>query len=81
MCTWITFHCSRQRDFYHTCYALSGVAASQHGCRDQVLDHQQNEAVVLGNARENRLPPVHLLHCVRSERVQKMMQWFKTKDE
>jgi protein farnesyltransferase subunit beta len=63
----------RQADFYHTCYALSGVAAIQWGGGGG----GGGERVVLG-AAANELPEMDLLHCMRRERAEHARQVFHT---
>lgn len=57
----------RDADFYHTCYALSGVAAIQWGT---------GARQVWGDADVNGLPDIDLLHGVRSERARFAKEFF-----
>ncbi|KQL42470.1 protein farnesyltransferase subunit beta [Amazona aestiva] len=60
----------KSRDFYHTCYCLSGLAIAQHfGSGD--LHHQ----VVLG-APENRLQATHPVYNITPEKVVRAVMHF-----
>ncbi|NXT32639.1 FNTB farnesyltransferase, partial [Pelecanoides urinatrix] len=61
---------SRSRDFYHTCYCLSGLAIAQHfGSGD--LHHE----VVLG-VPENRLQATHPVYNIAPEKVVRAVMHF-----
>ncbi|KAK2864353.1 hypothetical protein Q7C36_003507 [Tachysurus vachellii] len=60
----------KSRDFYHTCYCLSGLSIAQHfGNKD--LHHE----LVLGRD-ENRLAPTHPVYNICPEKVAKAIQFF-----
>ncbi|NWI62421.1 FNTB farnesyltransferase, partial [Todus mexicanus] len=60
----------KSRDFYHTCYCLSGLAIAQHfGSGD--LHHE----VVLG-VPENRLQPTHPVYNIAPEKVVRAVVHF-----
>uniref|UniRef100_A0A669QDF1 Protein farnesyltransferase subunit beta n=1 Tax=Phasianus colchicus TaxID=9054 RepID=A0A669QDF1_PHACC len=60
----------KSRDFYHTCYCLSGLAIAQHfGSGD--LHHE----LVLG-IPENRLQPTHPIYNIVPEKVVKAVMHF-----
>ncbi|NXJ09388.1 FNTB farnesyltransferase, partial [Odontophorus gujanensis] len=60
----------KSRDFYHTCYCLSGLAIAQHfGSGD--LHHE----LVLG-IPENRLRPTHPVYNIVPEKVVKAVMHF-----
>jgi len=59
------------RDFYHTCYALSGLSIAQHS-RDGV-------ALPVINAATNTLHATDAVHNVRRDRVQQMKSYFANK--
>ncbi|NXT27668.1 FNTB farnesyltransferase, partial [Syrrhaptes paradoxus] len=60
----------KSRDFYHTCYCLSGLAIAQHfGSGD--LHHE----VVLG-VPENRLQPTHPVYNIAPEKVVRAVMHF-----
>ncbi|KAG5277253.1 hypothetical protein AALO_G00115420 [Alosa alosa] len=60
----------KSRDFYHTCYCLSGLSVAQHfGNRD--LHHE----LVLGNG-ENKLAPTHPVYNICPEKVAQAIQHF-----
>ncbi|KAA8583034.1 hypothetical protein FQN60_015580 [Etheostoma spectabile] len=58
------------RDFYHTCYCLSGLSIAQHfGNMD--LHHE----MILGK-EENRLAPTHPVYNICPEKVAQALQHF-----
>ncbi|XP_060772315.1 protein farnesyltransferase subunit beta [Neoarius graeffei] len=60
----------KSRDFYHTCYCLSGLSIAQHfGNKDL-----HNE-LVLGQD-ENRLAPTHPVYNICPEKVAQAIQYF-----
>ncbi|XP_026854190.2 protein farnesyltransferase subunit beta [Electrophorus electricus] len=60
----------KSRDFYHTCYCLSGLSIAQHfGNKD--LHHE----LVLGK-EENRLAPTHPVYNICPEKVARAIQHF-----
>ncbi|XP_040015954.2 protein farnesyltransferase subunit beta isoform X1 [Gasterosteus aculeatus] len=60
----------KSRDFYHTCYCLSGLSIAQHfGNMD--LHHE----MILGR-EENRLAPTHPVYNICPEKVAKALQHF-----
>ncbi|XP_036398354.1 protein farnesyltransferase subunit beta-like [Megalops cyprinoides] len=60
----------KSRDFYHTCYCLSGLAIAQHfGSRD--LHHE----LILGKD-ENRLVPTHPVYNICPEKVAQALKHF-----
>ncbi|KAM4600617.1 protein farnesyltransferase subunit beta isoform 2-T2 [Polymixia lowei] len=60
----------KSRDFYHTCYCLSGLSIAQHfGNVD--LHHE----LVLGK-EENRLAPTHPVYNICPEKVAQALQHF-----
>ncbi|KAL2082768.1 hypothetical protein ACEWY4_022586 [Coilia grayii] len=60
----------KSRDFYHTCYCLSGLSVAQHfGNRD--LHHE----LVLG-CEENKLAPTHPVYNICPEKVAQAIQHF-----
>jgi protein farnesyltransferase subunit beta len=61
----------KHRDFYHSCYALSGLAAMQWGAA------AAGAPAVWGDASVNALPRIDLLHCLRVERVARAKQFFQ----
>lgn len=60
----------KYRDFYHTCYALSGLSAAQHG-----NPRRQASPVVLG-ASTNLLERTDSLHNVVPDRVSRALAYF-----
>ncbi|XP_068541620.1 protein farnesyltransferase subunit beta isoform X1 [Anas acuta] len=60
----------KSRDFYHTCYCLSGLAIAQHFGSGNL--HQE---VVLG-VPENRLQPTHPVYNIHPEKVVKAVLHF-----
>uniref|UniRef100_A0A673CLR2 Protein farnesyltransferase subunit beta n=1 Tax=Sphaeramia orbicularis TaxID=375764 RepID=A0A673CLR2_9TELE len=60
----------KSRDFYHTCYCLSGLSIAQHfGNMD--LHHE----LILGKD-DNRLAPTHPVYNICPERVAQALQHF-----
>ncbi|TKS76292.1 Protein farnesyltransferase subunit beta [Collichthys lucidus] len=60
----------KSRDFYHTCYCLSGLSIAQHfGNTD--LHHE----MILG-MEENRLAPTHPVYNICPEKVARALQFF-----
>ncbi|XP_016121817.1 protein farnesyltransferase subunit beta-like [Sinocyclocheilus grahami] len=60
----------RSRDFYHTCYCLSGLSVAQHfGNKDL-----HNE-LILGRD-ENRLAPTHPVYNICPEKVAQAIEHF-----
>lgn len=60
----------KSRDFYHTCYCLSGLSIAQHfGNMD--LHHE----MILGR-EENRLAPTHPVYNICPEKVAQALQHF-----
>lgn len=60
----------KSRDFYHTCYCLSGLSVAQHfGNMD--LHHE----MILGR-EENRLAPTHPVYNICPEKVAQALQFF-----
>ncbi|KAJ0260566.1 PFTB repeat-containing protein [Hirschfeldia incana] len=63
----------KPRDFYHTCYCLSGLSVAQHA-RSKDKDTPLNCDILGGYA--NHLEPVHLLHNVVMDRYNKAIKFF-----
>nr|XP_006632568.1 PREDICTED: protein farnesyltransferase subunit beta-like [Lepisosteus oculatus] len=60
----------KSRDFYHTCYCLSGLSIAQHfGSRE--IYHE----LILGND-ENRLAPTHPVYNICPEKVAQAIRYF-----
>lgn len=60
----------KARDFYHTCYCLSGLSIAQH-FGNQELHHEH----ILGK-EENRLAPTHPVYNICPEKVAQAVQYF-----
>uniref|UniRef100_A0A8C3HVA9 Farnesyltransferase, CAAX box, subunit beta n=1 Tax=Chrysemys picta bellii TaxID=8478 RepID=A0A8C3HVA9_CHRPI len=60
----------KSRDFYHTCYCLSGLSIAQHFGSGDLL-HE----VVLG-VPENRLQPTHPVYNISPDRVVRAVMHF-----
>ncbi|XP_048830448.1 protein farnesyltransferase subunit beta [Brienomyrus brachyistius] len=61
----------KSRDFYHTCYCLSGLSVAQHfGGRDVHLE------LVIGKD-DNRLEPTHPVYNISPENVTQAITWFQ----
>uniref|UniRef100_M4ENG5 Prenyltransferase alpha-alpha toroid domain-containing protein n=1 Tax=Brassica campestris TaxID=3711 RepID=M4ENG5_BRACM len=64
----------RPRDFYHTCYCLSGLSVAQHAwSKDK--DTPPLNSDILGSYA-NHLEQVHLLHNVVMDRYNKAIEFF-----
>ena len=60
----------RPRDYYHTCYALSGMSLAQHG-----TEHGSAEKLVVGPA-ENLLEPIDPMHNVSAAKSNQARAFF-----
>ncbi|KAI3364152.1 hypothetical protein L3Q82_010968 [Scortum barcoo] len=60
----------KSRDFYHTCYCLSGLSIAQH-FGNMELHHE----LILGK-EENRLAPTHPVYNICPEKVAQALQHF-----
>ncbi|XP_030577776.1 protein farnesyltransferase subunit beta [Archocentrus centrarchus] len=60
----------KSRDFYHTCYCLSGLSIAQHFGN---MDHHHE--LILGK-EENRLAPTHPVYNICPEKVAQALQHF-----
>lgn len=58
-------------DFYHTCYALSGLSISQHEPSGHIFD--------LGSQQINILVPIHPVFNLTLDRLKFCFQYFKNK--
>ena len=58
----------KSRDYYHTCYCLSGLSVAQHGALRG--GGSSGGAVEVLGAPENLLPPLHPLYNLRASRVE-----------
>ncbi|KYO25880.1 protein farnesyltransferase subunit beta-like [Alligator mississippiensis] len=63
----------KSRDFYHTCYCLSGLSVAQHFGSGELL-HE----VVLG-VPENRLQPTHPVYNISPDKVVQAVLYFLQK--
>uniref|UniRef100_A0A3B3TWD9 Protein farnesyltransferase subunit beta n=1 Tax=Poecilia latipinna TaxID=48699 RepID=A0A3B3TWD9_9TELE len=61
----------KSRDFYHTCYCLSGLSIAQHFGN---VEHYHE--VILGT-EENRLAPTHPVYNICPDKVAKAVQHFR----
>ena len=68
---------SKARDFYHSCYNLSGLSVSQHvlSSPSSKGDDENNE-VLYQNENQNLLEATHPVYNIRIERVQSMIFQF-----
>ncbi|MEE6492849.1 hypothetical protein FKM82_016650 [Ascaphus truei] len=64
----------KARDFYHTCYCLSGLSIAQHYGSGDIL-HE----VVLG-VPENRLQPTHPVYNIGPDKVARAVMYFIQKE-
>ncbi|KAL5725178.1 protein farnesyltransferase [Ranunculus cassubicifolius] len=65
----------KYRDYYHTCYCLSGLSVAQH-CYSVVADSSPRKPAVLGSYSSNRLKPVHPLYNVVLDRYFEAHEYF-----
>nr|XP_014341316.1 PREDICTED: protein farnesyltransferase subunit beta isoform X2 [Latimeria chalumnae] len=63
----------KARDFYHTCYCLSGLSVAQHFGSGDLL-HE----IILGS-EENRLQPTHPVYNICPEKVSQAFLYFLQK--
>ena len=66
----------KSRDFYHTCYTLSGLAVSQNLPSSGPQEEDSN--AVLGDS-SNRLITTHPLFNISHEAVEEARQYFSTR--
>jgi protein farnesyltransferase subunit beta len=59
----------KSRDFYHTCYCLSGLSVAQHGALRGGGGGGCGVVEVLGEP-QNELPLLHPLYNLRASRVE-----------
>lgn len=64
----------KSRDFYHTCYCLSGLSVAQHF----ILKHQMKTDAVGGD--DNVLKPIHPLYNICIDSALSTLKYFKTMD-
>lgn len=81
-------HCSQQveggmrdkpgksRDFYHTCYALSGLAVAQHPLTDGPIDSMEPFQVY--GAVENMLQPTSAVYNIGRGKLSRAMAFFRS---
>uniref|UniRef100_A0AAX7TRA5 Protein farnesyltransferase subunit beta n=1 Tax=Astatotilapia calliptera TaxID=8154 RepID=A0AAX7TRA5_ASTCA len=60
----------KSRDFYHTCYCLSGLSIAQH------FGNMDNHYEVILGKEENRLAPTHPVYNICPEKVAQALQHF-----
>ncbi|EDO45865.1 predicted protein [Nematostella vectensis] len=65
----------KSRDFYHTCYCLSGLSVAQHF----MLGHRMNRNIVGGE--HNLLKPVHPVYNICIESAVEAKKYFKSLPE
>ncbi|CAN7136288.1 protein farnesyltransferase subunit beta [Brassica rapa] len=64
----------KPRDFYHTCYCLSGLSVAQHAFSKDEDTPPLTRDILGGYA--NHLEPVHLLHNVVMDRYNEAIEFF-----
>ncbi|KAF3582477.1 hypothetical protein DY000_02033672, partial [Brassica cretica] len=64
----------KPRDFYHTCYCLSGLSVAQHAWSKDEDTPPLTRDILGGYA--NHLEPVHLLHNVVMDRYNEAIEFF-----
>ncbi|CAH2080019.1 unnamed protein product [Thlaspi arvense] len=65
---------SKSRDFYHTCYCLSGLSVAQHAWSKDEDTPPLTRDILGGYA--NHLEPVHLLHNVVMDQYNEAIEFF-----
>jgi protein farnesyltransferase subunit beta len=63
---------SKPRDFYHSCYVLSGLSVSEH-----VLTSSVEPSPVFGDREWNWIFPTHPVYNIRLERVERVVERFE----
>eukprot|EP00123_Amoebidium_parasiticum_P018047 comp24079_c0_seq6/m.43356 comp24079_c0_seq6/g.43356 ORF comp24079_c0_seq6/g.43356 comp24079_c0_seq6/m.43356 type:complete len:402 (-) comp24079_c0_seq6:362-1567(-) len=63
------------RDFYHTCYVLSGLASAQHFLPANAT---ASKACLVVGPTENLLEPTHIFHNVVVIKAEAMKKYFET---
>lgn len=66
---------SKPRDFYHSCYNLSGLSVSQHIFTSAHID-TGSTGTMYEEEEENLLAPIHPVYSIRIERVRYMIGLF-----
>ncbi|XP_013386993.1 protein farnesyltransferase subunit beta isoform X2 [Lingula anatina] len=61
----------KPRDYYHSCYCLSGLSVAQHFAAGPI-----GHSVVVGNQTNNELKPVHPVFNISTEAAVKATQHF-----
>jgi protein farnesyltransferase subunit beta len=67
---------SKSRDFYHSCYNLSGLSVSQHVLSPSKEGSDNNNLVLYQGEGQNILGATHPVYNIRIERVQFMINSF-----
>ena len=62
---------SKRRDFYHSCYCLSGLSVAQSSC-------QESDALSFGHDPQARVHATHPVYNIRIERAQAIFNHFKS---
>jgi len=62
----------KARDFYHTCYCLSGLSVAQHFAEGKLLTTN-----IIGNKKVNELLPTHPLFNIGMEAVSRVHLYFE----
>ena len=65
----------KSRDFYHTCYTLSGLSVAQYVL--QHADHSESEQCVIGH-KENLLKPTHPLYNIGLHRANPAFEYYNS---
>ena len=60
---------SKRRDFYHSCYCLSGLSVAQSSA-------QEGDALSFGHERQARVHATHPVYNIRIERAQAIVDHF-----
>lgn len=76
---------SKARDFYHSCYNLSGLSVAQHlsashgtaVCVDGKETTTATAAPAFGHAQRSRVAKTHPVYNIRVERVRQILECFR----
>ncbi|CAB9502265.1 farnesyltransferase subunit beta [Seminavis robusta] len=71
---------SKKRDFYHSCYNLSGLAMTQHSGDDgnKAVDTNNQQQTNFGHPVKSLVATSHPCYNIRLERVSKVLEYFKS---
>lgn len=72
---------SKNRDFYHTCYNLSGLSVTQHcGSSPSGQSDDEYQQYNYGHPYASRVAATHPCYNIRLQRVEKILEHFKNRN-